>query len=1196
MTSWSGFALARGRASLGLLVTLLALVAVTTAIIAGTTGYSRAAATTAARGALTQGEPTQSGVQVQTRLADDPAAQEAAARTAIADAFAPAPVDIGRLVVTDPLAVQHEGTRLEGRLVVAGGPDLTADAVGLADLVTVVEGSWPAGEDGADAGTPDRPATGALHVGAAQDWGLAVGDVLVVNDRAIEVAATWQPVDPQEAYWFGDEMARTGVVDGDHGLLVVDEGLAAQLGAPFVRWTVRPDPTHVSPDDLSVLATGAETLRTTLREAGGITVRGITVEGDLAPTAATAATNLATARALGVVPLAVLLLVTGLAVVQLARLLAATREPQAQLLVARGASRGQVLATGLAESAAVAVVGAALGAALAWGVVQLVPGGELVTRTVLTVAGLTLLGVLVVLAAVTALQARRISGGQAVADRSGRARAATAVTSLALVLAAAGLTWWQLRRAGSPLVMRADGTLGTDLVAGAAPALLLAAAAVLAAALLGPLSRLAELVTRPTRSATGHLASAQVSRRLSVYAVPVVLTVLAVGATTLAALYSGTSAQLRDDLAHVAEGAPLRADLVRPPAETREGVLQAPPPDLAELPEVEEAVLVWHQPDARIGDRTVPLTLADTEALAAVVHRPAGQPGGLVPAGLSTLVDPGGQEAGTGVVPVPAGVEEITAELTVVRGPGKWEIARLDGTRQYVQAHRDMVAESQEELTEEERESLPEEISVDEEVAQALEMEISEARTPYPMTVRLLLRDVRTGMAQTVTSAPVEVPGAELSYDPQTLGDVTAEPSTTTATLAFALPPGREHTVEAVVVDLPEPGMDQPLFTFRTDAVQVDLALRAGGQDLLAGTGDWGSAQAMSAEQAAPAVAEAAAVEDPYVETHIDGSASGWSTSWSSNEVYVPTWVDTSGPTWHLESTWRTGEPQVVIAPGAVYHGPELIRPGERPGDAAAPDEQQPLVPVALTPTAAREATLAVGDEFTLTFPGGVVQARLQTLVDAVPGQRGTSAALADSLAVSSALARSQDSLTWPTQVWATPAGDAAAAVSALASRDDLRAVTGPGSLAVTDATSAARLVFWVAAAGSVLLAVTGIAAVAATLLGSRRAEVAVLRALGMPPAAQARSRALELVGVVLAAVAFGLLAGWLVGRGVVPELATSTTQPGSLQLPAALRLEALPWVVLLAAGAVAVLALAGGLAGRVRGQALDRDYREEIR
>ena len=49
--------LRRARASTGLLLTLLALVTMTTAILAGAVGYSSAAATTAARSALTDAPP-----------------------------------------------------------------------------------------------------------------------------------------------------------------------------------------------------------------------------------------------------------------------------------------------------------------------------------------------------------------------------------------------------------------------------------------------------------------------------------------------------------------------------------------------------------------------------------------------------------------------------------------------------------------------------------------------------------------------------------------------------------------------------------------------------------------------------------------------------------------------------------------------------------------------------------------------------------------------------------------------------------------------------------------------------------------------------------------------------------------------------------------------------------------------------------
>lgn len=1202
MTSWSGFALARARAAAGLLLTLLALVTVTTGIIAGTVGYSQAAATTAARGALSSGEPTETGVQVQTRLAEDPEAQDALARETIADAFAPAPVDIGRTVVTEPRPVQLDGESLEGRVVLLGGPDLAlgGQSSRVAELVSVVDGSWP------DGVASTERSEGALHVGAAQAWEISVGDVLVVEDREIEVIATWEPVDPQDAYWFGDDLARTGQVEQDHGPLVVDEAVARETGAPFVRWPVRPDASEISPDDLAVLATGAADLRDAIRDADGVGVRGVSVEGDLAPTAATASTNLATARALGVVPLSVLVLVTGLAVVQLARLLTTTREGQVQLLVARGAARRQVLLTGFLETSVVAVVGTALGAAAAWGVMQLVPGGDLVGGTLLTTSLTTLLGVLLVLGAVAALQAGRLSGGQAVADRSGRARAATALATLVLVLAAAGVSWWQLDRAGSPLVRREDGTLTTDLVAGAAPALLLAAAAVIAAALLGPLSRAVELATRPSRSAGGHLASAQVSRHLTVYAVPVVLTVLAVGATTMAALYAGSSAQLRDDLADVTEGAPLRADMVRPPATVEPGVVPPTPVDLATLPEVDRATLVWLDENARVGDLVVPLTAADSTGLDAVANRLAGDRS-LIPAGLDQLrSEDGGELLLTSGIEVPEGIETLTVELAVDRELDPWGIAQLQSLEENNEQFWEQMAADVQDLPQEEQID-PRQRTIDE--LNAVAATLSE---PAEFEVRLLVRDTATGVANLVQGAPVTVPGLEMSYDEDDLTDITVGDASASDTVEFTLLPGRQVTIEAI--EVARAGAQQPAFWMvmvdRNIEQQIRLSIEGGGQDLLADTATtWGSRDAMTPDQAADDLAERAAAleEGPFfrqvIEVH---SESNWSSYTESNYVPVEPILDTDGATWTLTMGPPSGDPMagttLTIAPGAEYVPPAVFGgfgPGGAPSDTEDGEDETaggPRVPVALTPAAADAAGLTVGSPFELTMSGQRRPAVLSDLVPAVPGRTQPQAALVDSTALGTLLATTQASLPWPTQAWATPAVPAEDAVTALRDQPELRAVTGPGGVTVTDATSAARLVFWVASAGAVLLALTGIAAVAATLVSARRPEVAVLRALGMPPGAQARSRAAELAGVVLAAVLLGLAAGWLVSTLVVPELASSTTQPGRVQLPAVLRLEAGPWAALIAAGAVVLGLLSLVLARRVRSQALDHEYREEVR
>ncbi|KUG51943.1 hypothetical protein AVL62_08415 [Serinicoccus chungangensis] len=1211
--TWASFARARARSSRGLLLTLLALVTVTTAIIAGTVGYSAAAASTAARGALTEGESTQTGVQVQTRLAEDPRRQDEQARRTITGAFAPAPVSIGRLVVTEPRPVGVDGADAARELVLVGGPELTlGEAPG--DLVTVLEGTWPP-TTGAGAGDGvDAPAPGALHVGAARALGVSVGDTVVVDDRAVEVTALWQPVDPADAFWFGDELVRAGATDDGAvlGPLVVDEALAQQLGSPFVRWPVRPDVDLITPEDLGVLATGAASLRSDLRDADGVAVRGVQVEGDLAPTAGQASTNLATARALGVVPLSVLVLVTGLAVTQLARLLAATREPQAQLLVARGASRRQVLLTGLLESVLVAMLGAVLGTLIAWAVMQAVPGGEGLLGRLVVTALLTLAGITLALWVVAVLQARRLSGGAAVADRSGRARAATTLAAVVLVLGAAAVSWWQLRRAGSPVTRAEDGTLGTDLVAAAAPALLLAAAAVLATALLGPLSRLLELATGPTRAAPQHLAAAQVSRRLQVYAVPVVLVVLAAGSTTLAALFSGTSAQLRDDLAAVREGAPLRADLVRPPATVEPGLVPEPPPDLAALPEVDAAALVWSDPDARVGDVDVPLTLAPTGTgaggLGEVANVPQGIPGGLVPASLDRAVDADGEPLPDSAVTVPEGADAITAELVVERGTDPWELARLE---QLPDAQERLVTELaavgwDPAQTETSGGSFV--YALDDSpdaVRQSLDSEVAAAAAPVELRVTLLVEDVATGLTSPVTSEAVRAEGPRLDYDRQALGGWTSSPARTTADLRFDLPEGREHRVRSVTVSTPGTAEDVPpdLFSgYSSTTLDLDLGLTAGGEELLTGTDGWGSTAAMDRDQAAPLLEEAAAVEDPSFETviEVDQRYAGVglprvSGDESSNEVDVPPWVDTTATTWHLQVPDLRQEPlEIGVAPGVTYRGGPVVGLGS--GGAAAEEPPGATVPVALTRQTAAAAALTVGDPVTLRLVGTTVPAMVTQVVAALPGQQGETAALADSRVASRVLAEQQHSLTWPDEVWATPAAGAPSAVAALTAREDLRAVTGPGTLSVTDATSAARLVFWVASAGAVLLALTGVAAVAATLLAARRPEVAVLRALGMPPAAQARSRALELAGVVLVAAVFGLAAGWLVGGAVVPELASSTTAPGRLRLPAALRLEALPWAVLLAltlatAGLLSVL-----VARRVRAQALDRGYREEIR
>ena len=242
MTSWLGWALRRARASTGLLLTLLALVTATTAILAGAVGYSGAAATTAARQAITGAPPGEAGIRVQTREAEDPAAQDAAARQRIDEAFAPAPVSVQRTVVSPPRPVTLDGTTLEGDLVVLASEALSADDPDVDERVDIVEGGWP--QAGAD------PVQGLLHAAPAAEWGVGVGDTVEVGGTPVAVVGLWRPVDPGDAYWFGDPLVATGRDDKQRGPLVVAPGaVGAGRGAAVgtntgSRFCTRSDPAY----------------------------------------------------------------------------------------------------------------------------------------------------------------------------------------------------------------------------------------------------------------------------------------------------------------------------------------------------------------------------------------------------------------------------------------------------------------------------------------------------------------------------------------------------------------------------------------------------------------------------------------------------------------------------------------------------------------------------------------------------------------------------------------------------------------------------------------------------------------------------------------------------------------------------------------------------------------------------------------
>lgn len=563
----------RTRARAGL-VTLLALtVALIAGALAGTPAYLAAASLRAVGAALAAAEPDSRYHQLTTRLADDAATQSDGVAALLEDVL-PAP-EVWHTVRSFPLR-----TDSDARLVLLADP-----AIG--DHADVVDGAWPA-----------TPGETALHADAATSLGVAVGDTLevAVEDTAarLTVVGTWRPTG--HPHWAAEPLAASGTdpLEPDaHGpAVILPETLEPLDLTPYVQWTISPGP-GITPTDLAPWRAGIARLPDALSDAD-LTHRGLVQSGDLATTLADIDSGLAAVRVAALVPLLVVALLAVVVLWQLARLLATVRERETLVALSRGGSRGQLTAAGAIEALAVALPGAALGAA-AVHAASAGRGADATTTWLLAAA------VAAVAAAVLVTSAAHAAAtGLRPVGETGRAATVLAPGALLLVVLAAAGSTWRFTRNASPLV---PGTDRPDLVAVAAPALGLVAGALLAVAVAGPVTRALAAAAGRTRGYSPAIELRQVSRRIPVNAVLVVLVALAAGTTTLATAYSGTWQALRTTSAQVAAGADVRAVL-------GSGAVQSSPrgvADAAALDGVTAATGVAQLP-MRLGDLTGRLT------------------------------------------------------------------------------------------------------------------------------------------------------------------------------------------------------------------------------------------------------------------------------------------------------------------------------------------------------------------------------------------------------------------------------------------------------------------------------------------------------------------------------------------------------------------------------------------------------------
>ncbi|MEO8262806.1 MAG: FtsX-like permease family protein, partial [Pseudolysinimonas sp.] len=236
---------------------------------------------------------------------------------------------------------------------------------------------------------------------------------------------------------------------------------------------------------------------------------------------------------------------------------ATTRADETALIWSRGASALDIALTTGAEVATAAAVGLLIGGATGVGALVLATGGTDVLLTLGVAAWAVPLAGALSAALLAALSAYRTAGRQTVrdpADASGRVRRLTAPGLVALVVAAAGLTVWQLRLYGSPVTPSSDGGSGVDPIAVVAPALALIAVVLLVVLVFPLLAGLADRVSQ-RRSVTSQLAARTVARRVSLAVAPLVVVALATGSTVVAAAYSATWTQSFDITSALRAGA-----------------------------------------------------------------------------------------------------------------------------------------------------------------------------------------------------------------------------------------------------------------------------------------------------------------------------------------------------------------------------------------------------------------------------------------------------------------------------------------------------------------------------------------------------------------------------------------------------------------------------------------------------------------
>jgi FtsX-like permease family len=443
----------------------------------------------------------------------------------------------------------------------------------------LVSGHWP----GALSGT-GGPIPAALPASAAALLHVTTGDVLRMRDRIsghqvrFVVTGLYRPRQVSATYWSLDDIGLGGQSTlsnfTTYGPLTVP---AAAFGGALAvdggSWLAVPQTASVPAGQLRNVAVNVSNLQQALADA--VQLPDLTLVTGLPSVLNGTASNRDVARSLLAICAVLLGLLAAAALLAVARLLTGQREGESAMLVARGATRWQLIRLAAAEAVPLCLLCAAVGGLAGVGLADLLAGSVAVGGPGILAAAAVGAGALVILlvpvvTTVTPGTARARRGRQAAVAGVTRAGADLALVLLAVV---AG---YQLRHY-SAVSAGASGNFGVNPVIVAAPALALAGGTVLALRLLPAGGKAGDLLAARGRRLTAAMASWQISRQPIRQGGAALLIVLAVATGTLALSQRQSWTQSVHDQAAFSAGADVRVQSSQPLSAVQAGMLVQSP-------------------------------------------------------------------------------------------------------------------------------------------------------------------------------------------------------------------------------------------------------------------------------------------------------------------------------------------------------------------------------------------------------------------------------------------------------------------------------------------------------------------------------------------------------------------------------------------------------------------------------------------